>query len=395
MPRKLKESWLTAFDEWTLPRSEAPASMIHWAGIFAIAAVAKRKVWMPKELMGSYTIYPALYLLYVAEPGVVRKSTSVGYAEELLRDLGGLMNGEKVVFAGDVTSHSKLISALADSPDSSLVVMASEFSNLVTTSKEAMYEVLTRLFDNPKNYDWSTWAHGDKPIKDPVVNLFGATTPKWLSTQPPEHFLGGGFASRLLIVYEAKRRLDRLYYHDIDHASLKEIGKRLVNDLNHISSIKGPFSHENRKTMDYCEDWYQAHVKKEAPDERMTDYFQRKHIHLHKLAMILSLAERDDRKITIGHWDGAVKLLEESETKIPKAFTSMGKNPMGNTMDQVLDWIAERPGISKQKILQRFYRDVQSLDQLSGVLAFLVAAGKLDARGSTNNPKYHAVTVLK
>lgn len=387
--RKLP-NWLTAFDEWTLPRSEAPASMIHWAGLFAIASVAKRKVRIPRELLGSYAIYPSLYLLYVASPGVARKSTSVGYAEDLLRGLSKLMNGERITFAGDVTSHSKLISALAESPDNSLTVMASEFSNLIQTSKESMYEVLTRLFDNPTNYDWSTWAHGDKPIKDPVVNLFAATTPKWLSTQPPEHFLGGGFASRLLIVFEAKRRRSKMYYAELDHAKFKVSEKALINDLNHISTIKGDFKHDSKDTLEYCENWYQEHVKKEAPDDRMADYFERKHVHAHKIAMILSLAERDDRLITKKHFDEALLLLEESEDKIPKAFSSMGKNPLGNIMDMIVEWISERPGVSKEKVLQRFYRDVQSLEQIHGVLTFLVAAQKLEARGSTSNPKYHA-----
>ena len=106
--RQIKGSWLKAFDEWTLPRSEAPATMIRWAGLFTLASAVKRRIWFPREILGSYDIFPNLYVVFVAKPGVARKSTTAGYAEELLVEASKAMSGLNITFAGDVTSYSKL-----------------------------------------------------------------------------------------------------------------------------------------------------------------------------------------------------------------------------------------------------------------------------------------------
>src|SRR5512146_987337 len=102
-------NWLKAYSVWTLPRSEAPASMVLWAGLFTLAAVAKRKVVFPKRLMGSYEIYPNLYLIFVGNPGVVRKSTTAGYAEELLLNVSETLEAESITLAATSTSSSKLL----------------------------------------------------------------------------------------------------------------------------------------------------------------------------------------------------------------------------------------------------------------------------------------------
>lgn len=388
--RLIKGSWLEAFDEWTLPRSEAPATMIRWAGLFTLSSMVKRRVWFPREILGSYDIYPNLYVVFVAKPGVARKSTTAGYAEELLVAASKTMAGLEVTFAGDVTSYSKLLQAMADSPDSSIVIVSSEFSSLVQTTPEAMYEILTDIFDNRSKFDWSTWAHGDKQIVNPVVNLLGATTPDWISAQPPQYFLGGGFASRVLFIFENEKRQHKMYYDDVDYEEVKKQRAALVHDLRIIAGIKGSFSHDSRKTRDYIEGWYQKHSKKEADDSRLEGYAQRKHIHGHKVAMLISLAERNDLKITREHWDKSMELLDEIESKIPRALSSLGSNPLGRQMNDILDYLESRGKADLKKLAGRFYRDL-TLEQLKSTMAFLVTTGKIKAKGSIANPTYHFV----
>ncbi|KKL80674.1 hypothetical protein LCGC14_2002390 [marine sediment metagenome] len=377
--RRKLDNWLESFLEWTMPRSETPESMLRWAGIFTLATVMKRKVWWPEFLLGGYTLFPSFYIVLVGEPAVVRKSTTVGFSERLLKAYN-MDGGDPITFSGDVTSHSKLLAAMADSPDSSIAIVASEFSSLIQTTPEAMYETLTDIFDNKDKHDWSTWAHGDKSITEPVINLIAASTPAWIAAQPPEYFVGGGFASRVLFLYEEEPRQKEIFYDHLDQEKLKTLAKGLSDDLKVIAEVKGAFGFDDNDTKEYIRSWYKS-AKPQIDDPRQKGYFGRKHAHALKLSILLSLAERDDRKVTKEHFDEAIKMLDYIEIKLSKAFSSLGANPFAIIMGEILEYIKEKKKASLRDIAGRFYKGGLTLEQLKSALAFLCTTGKVKASG--------------
>lgn len=382
MGKRLLDNWLTSFVEWTAPRSEAPESMLRWVGLFTLAALKKRNVWWPSELLGGYTIYPNLYIVLVGEPAVVRKSTTIGFGETLLVNYA--RNGKlPITFAGDVTSHSKLLEALANSSDSAVAVVSSEFSSLIQSTPEAMYEILTDIFDNKRKVDWSTWAHGDKKIVAPSVNLLAATTPAWISKQPPEYFVGGGFASRILFLYEEEPRQREIFYDHLDQGKLKSLEASLTNDLEDIALVTGEFGFDRKTTKEYIREWYKNQNIR-ASDSRLQGYYGRKHVHGLKVATLLSLAERGDRKVTRAHFEEALKMLDYIERKMSRAFSSLGANPFAILMDDILDYTQTHGSRSLQDIAGRFYHEGITLEQLKSALAFLCTGGKLKASGMVN-----------
>ena len=377
--RRKLDNWLESFLEWTMPRSETPTSMLKWVGVFTLAAVMKRKVWWPESLLGGYSLFPSLYVVLVGEPAVVRKSTTIGFSERLLKGYN-LDSGDPITFSGDVTSHSKLLAALAESPDGSIAIVASEFSSLIQTTPEAMYELLTDIFDNKAKFDWSTWAHGDKSISEPVVNLIAASTPAWIAAQPPEYFVGGGFASRVLFLYEEEPRQKEIFYDHLDQAELKALSTALSSDLKIIAEAKGEFGFDSNDTKEYIRRWYKT-TKPQIDDPRQKGYFGRKHAHALKLSILLSLAERDDRKVTKEHFDEAIKMLDYIEIKLSKAFSSLGANPFAIIMGEILEYIKEKKKASLRDIAGRFYKGGLTLEQLKSALAFLCTTGKVKASG--------------
>jgi hypothetical protein len=373
MGKRQLKNWLESFLEWVLPRSEAPRSMAEWSGLFTLAAMMKRKVWWDRRLMGSYDIFPNLYVVLVGDPAVVRKSTTVGQSETILTNLGiGLNGASPITFAGDVTSHSKLLDALAASSDASLAIVSSEFSSLLQTT--------------PK-FSWQTWAHGDKVIEKPVVNLIAATTPAWISKQPPEYFVGGGFASRILFLFEEQARIRELYYDHVNYEKMKELEQKLTEDLAHIGTLEGTFSHDTNKTKEAMRQWY---IKGEqaSTDTRMKGYYGRKHLHAHKIAGLLSLCERDDLKITMKHFKASVKMLDYIEQKMPRAFSTLGANPFAVMMDDILGYVEQKGKCSMQQLAARFYTHGYTLEQLKSAAAFLRAAGKLKIGGNVEAPTF-------
>lgn len=392
MRERLLPNWLAAYNQWTLPRSEAPASMVLWAGLFTLSSALKRKVCIPKSLMGSYEIYPNLYVIFVAPPGVARKSTTAGYAEELLINLTEYLSEESINFAATSSSVSKLIDVLSRTEDGSLTVLSSEFSSFIGTSKESMYEFLTDIYDGKRKFEYATRSHNLELTEKPVVNLLAATTPSWISRQPPEHFIGGGFASRVLFIFAKMRRQFKLYFDDIDYRQVNIIGEMLANDLAYISeNCKGEFRHENKETKEMIENWYREHAKSiTVSDPVLTGYLERKHVHIHKVAMLLSIAERDDLIITQAHFEAAKLLLNEVETKLPRALSSVSNNTIGRYMYEVQDFIYEKEQVTKKQIRARFARDLRA-EEIAEVLLTLETLGKVSMIPNGINPTYKAI----
>ncbi len=154
-------------------------------------------------------------------------------------------------------SASKLVADLADTLDGSLTILPSELGTFMNVSNEEMYDLLTDLFDNKTSYTYSTRMHGLEVVEEPCVNFLAATTPRWVEQQMPLHVIGGGFALRVIFIFEDAPRQRQLYY-DIDVKQVKMMKEALVVDLKHIATLKGDFKHENKKIKKAIEEWYQA-----------------------------------------------------------------------------------------------------------------------------------------
>lgn len=377
--RRLK-NWLHGFLDWTLPRSESPESIILWTGLATLASAVKRRVYFPKSMMGSYIMYPHLYVIAVAEPGVVRKTTSIGYGEELLGNI------PDITISSSATSDSKLIETLANTPDGAITIFSGEFGTFMSISKEKMYDLLTDLFDGKIKHDLSTRLHGLEMVLQPCVNLLAATTPKWLGSQPPEVLTGGGFSSRVIFIFEQNVRQREMYYDHLSWEEFEVLKEHLLHDLELISNLEGEFHHESKDVKEAMRSWYLTNADNPIEDERVAGYFQRKPAHLHKVAMLLSIAERDDLIITMDHFQAALKLLEAIEKKMPKALTSYGKNPYSEEMEKVREYIQTHKNVPKSKLLARFYNNLTAA-ALDDILSALVVMGDLKAEMDSQTRK--------
>lgn len=383
--RKCK-NWLEDFTRWCLPRSEAPESFILWTGLFTLAAAARRHVRIPKKYFGSWEASPNLYIIFVAPPGKARKSTTTGYAEELLDRV------QKITKAPTIVTQASLLNRIVtESPDASIYILSSEFASFIKKSGVEMFEFLTDLFDGRKNIEASTISRGVEFADKPCINLLAATTPKWIAENMPESVIGGGFASRVIFIFEDKVRRRQLYYEELDQKFLSTMHDNLAEDLNHIAnSCYGDFdiSEEGKAFM---ESWYRANADNLPTDNyRLFGYYERKPAHIHKVAMLLHLARSDTLVVELEDFQKAIYLLELVERKLPKAFQSVGKNPYAPDMDTILEFVIERSKfdgdvdnkrdwVSRQDLVKEFYAVAQPLI-LDELLKGLADMGAITAR---------------
>lgn len=349
-PYKRKcENWLTTFGRWTLPRSEAPETFIFWTGLFTLASAIKRRVKVPKRLLGSWEAAPNLYILFIAPAGKARKSTTANYTEELVDLVPDVTKSPELI------TKESLLSQLVKSSDASMCIVAPEFGEFIVKSGTDMFGFLTNMYDGKKNISASTLSRGAEFAERPCVNLLGATTPEWVAENMPESVIGGGFASRVIFIFEEKVRRRKMYYDDLDHDALAGLHRDLVEDLNHIAlNIGGEFdlAPDAKKFM---EDWYEKTADDgDAASHKMSGYYERRPAHVHKVAMLLHLAYSDTLVIEKKDFEDAIVLLKSLEKKLPRVFESIGKNPYTVDIYRILDFIVEKGRINKQEVKRHF-----------------------------------------
>lgn len=354
---------------------------------------------MPKKVLGGWEVSPTLFVIFIAPPGKARKSTTATYSEDLLSEIPVI---ERVATA---ITKEQLLKKLSEVDDASLSIFSSEFAIFIQKSGYDMYDVLTHLFDANRDVSVETIGRGLDFAEKPCVNLLACTTPDWLANNMPETVIGGGFASRVIFVFEDRSRRHKMYYTegvDVDWKLLDSQRDDLVADLMHLATmIEGDFeiSAEAREFMDSEEKdnlgWYQRHsIRDTSINYRLQGYYERKPAHVHKLAMLLHLAYSDELVLTLEDMQGALAILDDLELKLPRTFENIGKNPFSVDIMRILDFIRSRREVPKREVMANFY---QSADprKLNELLQGLIDMGEIKLYVDPEDPHNPAKTLLK
>ena len=384
------ENWLTDFGRWTLPRSEAPETFIFWTGLFSIASALRRRVFISKDDLGSWECAPNMYVMFVAGAGKARKTTTANYAEDLVDEI------PQITKAPDLITEESLLTTIAHSDDCSMCVNAGEFSEFIVKSGVEMYGFLTKAYDGLKRLSASTLSRGLELAERPCINLIGATTPEWIAANMPESVIGGGFASRVIFIYEEKvRRRQLLYRGKLNKEELTELRINLVSDLAHIATnLAGEFR-LSVEAEEFSEHWYQTTGDQGVNEHyKMSGYYERRPAHMFKLAMILHAAKQDDLVIELKDIQDAIALLKQVEKKLPQTFVAIGKNQYAMDMHRMLAFVADRELVTREEILAHFYSSAEPA-KLSELLGGLHAAGKVKIVGTPDGDRIAINTIIR
>lgn len=358
--------------DWSLPRSEAPETFHTWAGLFTLASVVKRRVKVPKRYLGGWEVSPTIYTIFVAPPGKARKSTTAGYADELL----GLV--PNISRASTSMTKEVFLKKLSDAHENSISVLSSEFAMFIQKSGPDMYDVLTDLFDGKKDISVETLSRGFEFADKPCVNLLAATTPDWISANMPETVIGGGFSSRVIFIFEPRARRYQLFYENLNTEHLDKLKQNLVDDLLYISeNIAGDFE-ITMEGKEFMEEWYGQNAENNPnTNYRLEGYYQRKPAHIFKVAMLLKIAKGHvltSNDLKLGHTDfnDALKLLEAVEKKLPETFKNIGKNEFVTDLERIQNFIAKKGSVTRKELLSEF-KSVAEPEKLVSLIGGLIA----------------------
>lgn len=386
--RKCK-NWLLSFRDWTLPRSEAKETFIFWTGLFTLASAVRRKVYIPKTVLGSWEVAPYLYIFFVAPAGKARKTTTLSYVDDLLLDEMGIKK------ASAAMTQQVLMKRIADSPDASISIKIGEFGTFFNPSKDVMIDFLTALFDGVKKYDSDTLSRSIEYAERPCINLLAATTPKWIAENLSENAIGGGFASRVIFIFEDSVRRRKLLYHigpdKVDFLKLEQLHKDLFTDLLHISqNIEGEFTMTKEAEI-FINDWYKRTADKPTvPDPRLVGYHERKPAYVFKVAMLCHLAYSDELILNKGDFDQAIAILNQVEGKMLQTFQAIGRNVHSMDIDTIREFVFSQENGIKPSELRKHFQHVATPKMLEELIQFLLVTGDMIETNSNGIIHYTA-----
>lgn len=401
MSRKLN-NWLTSYLEYACVL-EAPERVHFWSGVSALAGAVRRKVWID---MRRFAWYPSFYIIIVAPPGVIGKSTTADVAMSILKEVPGIKFGpNSITWQALVTAFANASESFfypegsgIEHPMSPLTFSAAELGSLINMQDRDMINLLIEMWDGKRSYEKITKTSGNDAINAPWINIIGCTTPHWVADTMPQAAIGGGFSSRCVFIYaDRKERYVALPDEAINDETDGKLRESLIHDLEHISmALVGPFT-INEEARAWTREWYQAfwesaHLRMD--NQMLEGYAARKQTHMFKLAMMLSVAERDDRVITQPLIEAAEKHLALLEPDMTKVFSRVGRSEQSLLAEKFIELVEKAPGITVDQAytaLHSHFPDIREFDViLTGAIrsqrveVYTTATGTALRLGRTN-----------
>src|SRR5215472_9649354 len=334
--------WLREYLRYT-SESEAPNIFHFWTGVSTIAGALRRKVWID-QLYFQWT--PNFYIVLVAPPGIAAKSTAMSIGMRLLREVDGVHMGPNSLTWQGLTmalQEAQDFIQLNDDqfqPMSCLTCALSELGTFLKPQDTSLIDLLVDLWDGQvRPWRHKTRTTGEVNIMNPWMNIIGCVTPAWLRENFPSYLIEGGLTSRIVFVYADRKRQLVPYPADvIDPKRFESHTAALVDDLRAIAELQGEYRLDNT-AKEWGANWYNKHWGQQTAatiSDRYSGYLARKQTHMHKLAMVLAAAQRDELVITVEELLSAERLLKVHEQHLEQIFETVGVRDIGRMQREVL-----------------------------------------------------------
>lgn len=376
------DDWLSAFVEYA-GFGEAPKRMYYWVGVSVVAGALRRRVWIDQKY---FRWYPNFYIILVAPPGIVAKSTTADVGMSLLQRI------PEIKFGPSVVTWQSLVKTFAECgegvilddgnyhPMACLTIVSSEFGNLLNPQDKDMVDMLVNLWDG-KPFTKATKMSGVDSVVNPWLNIVACTTPEWIAGSFPEYMIGGGFTSRCVFVYADKKEKYVAYPGLEVPADLEQTADRLVADLGDIAAnVKG----EMRLTpeaIDWGKEWYTKHYGHDAKafdQSRFGGYVARKQTHVHKLAMVVNASRNGGNVISAEDLQLAYLMVTDLEAEMAEVFARIGQREEAKHAGRLVQQILRAGGKMEYKDVFRFLQvHFPSGREAGEIIDMLIRSGQL------------------
>ncbi len=364
---------------------ESPRRFFFWAGLSAISAVLKNKVWLDREPK----LYTNIYVLCVAPSGV-RKGLPISFAKQLVKEVG---NTRIISGRNSIQAIIKELSTTYTRPgqppvtDACGLIVSGEMSTVLIRDPEAL-TILTDLYDGHYNPDWSYTLKGSgkEELKGLGVTMLGAVNQTHLADMLERKDVSGGFMGRTLVVEEFARHCKNPFPH-----TLLDIPK-LSEPLKEMAKLEGCFLPTDAARTVY-EKWYMNYEPEKRND--VTGIANRMSDHIMKVAMLLAVSRAP--KLIIEKEDilEALEVCSGFESAARSVTKGKGSSEFAPKLRVFIDDLIAARGrwISRSTLLTQRWGDFDAVD-LERMVLTLEYSGALKKRTKGNDLQYAASAVL-
>lgn len=342
-----------------------PERFTMWALMGITGALIGKRIYVDH---GYFQVYPNMYMCLVGNQGT-RKGTAKDLAMELFKEAD-----PDYPVGASVTTRELIIKNMASNdamrcfqnglglPEEwrPMMFFVNELKNFMSFNPQGMIEFLTDIYDR-KSFQSDTIIRGAETIINPCINILACETPQWITDKLKFNIISGGFARRMLFVYETGRP-PRITHPKLT-IEMQEARTRCVNHLKKIPEIAGKFTWE-KDAYEYFDQWF---VSLPAPaDELLAGYYEAKDILALKLAMIGAVGMYQPKLVfTLPIIQSAIAMLESIEDNLPKLSIAAGRNQLAQPMMKVVEMVNLRGWMFEKELKRVSCRDLTPNEQNS------------------------------
>lgn len=368
MLRKCATSWISTYVEYTRFQ-QAPPRYHVWTALALLASAVSRNVCMER---GYYQLYPNLYVVLVGSTGISKTTaTDIGINHILSAVPTVTLAKGKITafwlydFFGKKTQSQQ---------DCCATIYSAELKNLMENiSKTELITMLTELYGCPDSTSYNTKTGGVLSLKNVCINIIASSTPEWLTTGISVNEISGGFTGRFVYIFSSEHR-NIAFPEDFVTPDVMALKQDLIDDLRHISTIKGKFVMTAQAKADYTI-WYNKR-QEEWRDERLMGYYARKGDLVLKLAMLVALSHGDALVIDEATLQITWEMLNRIEKDMGEAFSGVVDDPVLKYKDMIVSQICREPGqrITRSDLLRKNW------NRFDGIVLDRIAQNLIEAK---------------
>lgn len=430
---------MTNREAWNLYTKglSSPDNFLAWSLRYIIAASLQRRVWIPS---GEFNLYPNIYPILVAEPGIGKglaikavksilefnkldlapKLEGVTEAEnqaaqaileqdkELSKDLdnaGKLEDAQLIPTAADAVTYEALLVHLGKCRrrinypaysekhgrvvmkihgHSSMAFLLEEMASLLRKNTESTVNLLLQGYDCPDKYEYRTKSQGIDRVLTMCINFLAGTTPEFMNDIFDDGLLSQGFSSRAFFIYAARNRHEAIR---IPPLTPEQIAARdqLRQHVKKLSKLYGPVI-VKEEDWDYIEKKLIA-VKtnpklRASNSPKLKHYYSRLNIHWLKVALCNHFLESDSMQMPRERIDEAIEDLHQEEKTMHLALSFTGSNPQAKMAEKIVALLRNGPQPYSAILIDCFALGTQK--DIEEAISYLTSIGRITAKKETD-----------
>lgn len=360
--------------------TEIPDTFALWCGLAGVSCSLGRRVWID---MGTFKIYPNLFIVLVAGSGQCRKSTAIGLIEKPLRKVRPSLNLISQKLTPEALIEAMRTAVMVDKKPvikCTGFVVVDELSNFLNRKiyDQGMGALLISMFDCKDQFEYRTKGRGIERISKACLGILAGTTPKSLREALPKEAIGDGLVSRIIFVYVDKPKPPVAI--PVFGSGKRDILEGLSTRLGDLGRFGGRVKW-GEGAVEIFKEEYDRFFKTSAfqYDQNLQGYASRRNIHLLRIAMILSSVDTEgDRIIVEGrHVETASDILGTVEPLLPRIINLITSSERGALTELVYVQIKGREGGVERRNLVRSVSHRISSRELDEILLTLQESGKI------------------